>query len=347
MVLAAGSVLVAALGVEGLVRVRQYLRYGAAGTNTYATTIDPATRLTIPTPGQTTPRIHIDSRGFRNPELEVPKPAGRIRVAFLGASTTFCAEVSNNETTWPHLVTEKLRQQWPGKSFDYVNAGVPGWGVSHSQRNLETRVKPLAPDVIVIYHAINDLSKDTRELAERQGIVRGSVDQPSWLGRYSVTWFLIEKNLQVISRQRQAGDGAGRHLTFEPRSLSAGFEQRLTSLVRSAKAIAPVVAMATFSQKLRRNQPPAEQLRAANTHLYYMPYMTVDGLLTALDEYNRVIKETARAHGAVLIEDEESIPGDDIHFNDSVHFKDAGSRLMAERITKVLIPSQIVRNFPK
>jgi hypothetical protein len=35
-----------------------------------------------------------------------------------------------------------------------------------------------------------------------------------------------------------------------------------------------------------------------------------------------------------LIEDEDAIAGDSEHFNDTVHFKDAGSERMAERVSQ-------------
>src|SRR3712207_5046244 len=98
-----GSILIALFILEGGLRVRQYLKYGSTKNTLYETIQDPASGLVIPKPNQSTRTIHIDSRGFRNPELIVPKPEGLVRIAFVGSSTTFCAEVSSNEATWPHL----------------------------------------------------------------------------------------------------------------------------------------------------------------------------------------------------------------------------------------------------
>jgi hypothetical protein len=120
------SIAAALLIFEGGVRLRQWLRYGSADNSLYATTVDATSGLTFATPGQTTSRISINSLGFRGPELETPKPTGRIRLAFIGASTTFCAEVSSNEMAWPHLVRNTLQRHWPNVSFDYVNSAVPG-----------------------------------------------------------------------------------------------------------------------------------------------------------------------------------------------------------------------------
>jgi lysophospholipase L1-like esterase len=336
-----GSVIVALLLLEGAVRVRQYLKYGSAHPDLYTTTIDPATGLPIPAPGQRTPRIQINSLGFRGPELTVPKPPGTIRLAFLGASTTFCAEASTNEATWPHLVWDSFQKKWAGVKFDYLNAGVPGYGLEHCLRTLQHRIRPLNPDLIVIYEAVNELSRDTRELAKQQGITRGRVDEAGTLGKFLLTWLLIQKNLDIIRRQRGAAEGQ-QQLTFNERELSRGFENRLRTLIIAAKEVAPIVSVATFSQKVRRDQTVAEQLRASNTHLYYMPYMTPANLLRAFEEYNRVIRQVAIETGAILVEGEETIPGADQYFNDSVHFRDAGCRLMARRFEKTLLQSTLV-----
>jgi len=339
-------VLMAALLTEGLVRVRQYLKYGAARADVNAFRYDPSSGLSAPRPGQMSRSIWINSLGFRSPELVNPKPKGTVRLAFLGASTVFCAEVSSNEATWPHLVTAALRRAWPDVRFDYLNAAVSGYGTIQSIRNLEYRVTPQKPDVIVLYGDLpNDLSKDTREEAARQGIIRGAVDDFGWFSRYSLTWFLIEKNLQVWQRQKHANQAEERHLVFDPEALSRGFEARLQELAEKAAKLAPAVVMPTFSQRLRRDQPPSVQLRAANTDLYYMPHMTIDGLLKGFEEYNRVTRMVARKVGAVLIEGEDAVPADDLHFTDSVHFTDAGSAWMARRVADGLMQADAFRKL--
>jgi lysophospholipase L1-like esterase len=334
------ALVVAAGLLEGGTRVRQRLRFGTSG-ELFETRWDPKVGLPVPVPGETkgiNVWIRINSLGFRSPELDRPKPPARVRLAFLGASTTFCAEASGNETTWPHLVWSALQSAYPSVTFDYVNAGVPGYRVEHSIRNLEHRVKPLSPDIIVIYESPNDLRHDTRRLAEAQNLIAGPPTKATWLAEWSVAWLIIEKNFQLLNRQRTAA-AEQRRLAFDPRALSEGFRTRLTRLIRDAQRVAPIVAVATFSHKIRHEQSREQQLHAANTDLYYAPYMSLAGLLSGYDEYNRVIRQVARDTNIILIEGEELIPGDDEHFYDSVHFTDAGSRVMADRVLRHLTRS--------
>lgn len=339
------GLVVALLAMEGAVRLRHRFKYGSTSATVHAFVIDTASGLRIPTPGMKRGGISINALGFRGPELTVPKPPGTVRIAFLGGSTTYCAEVSSNELTWPHLVTQGLRSRYPQLAFDYVNGGAPGYSTIQSTRNLKSRISSLEPDVIVIYHGTNDLSADTRQLARKQGVWKGPSEATSRLGKLSTLWFLLEKNWTVFQRQREAQQPNDR-LEFEPYDLSREFEKRLTKLVELAQDIAPVVAVATFSHRIRHEQTNEEKLRASNTSLYYMPYMTVDGLLAGFDEYNRVIRHVSRTQNVTLIQGELEIPGDGEHFVDSVHFSDEGSRLMAGRVVPALAASLDAAQFP-
>ena len=117
------------------------------------------------------------------------------------------------------------------------------------------------------------------------------------------------------------------------------FRDDLATLVSAAGDVAPVEAVATFSVQYRRDQTPEQQTKAAATSLYYMPYMTIEGLLQSFDAYNAAIRDVASQEAAILIGGEDRIPGDSTHFKDSVHFADAGSAKMAERVSDALLAS--------
>jgi lysophospholipase L1-like esterase len=336
-VLVAFVIVIMLVFTEGSVRLRQWLVDGNAGKITDL--IEQQDGLRVLVPGASTRTISVNSLGFRGPPLQQPKLEGDLRIAFLGASTTFCAEVSGDTMTWPHLVTETIQQEYPGISVDYLNAAVPGYAVKSSLLNFRKRVAPLQPDVTVIYHATNDLSWETRLLAQDQGIYeeRGR-NQNSWLAEHSHLWYLVVKNLQIKKAQKDAS-GASERLEFSADDLGEKFRKYMTQLINTAKEISDVVAVATFSYQVRPEQTAEQQLVASASALYYMPFMDPAGLLDAFGRYNRIIAEVAEDAGAVLIGGEDMIPGSSEYFNDTVHFKDAGSRMMAERVSKALLKS--------
>lgn len=323
---------------EGLVRYRHYLRVGTAVSQDALYSVDEKLQLRVLNAGVRTERMSINSKGFRGPEIETPKPEGRVRIAFLGASTTFCAEVSGDAAVWPQLVVEQLRAKFPQTSFDFINGGVPGYTVKSSLKNLHHRVAQHRPDIVVIYHATNDLSGEMRTLASAQPAFRDAAEsvRQSWLERRSLLWDLVVKNVRVLRAQEQAADVGGQHLQFDPAGIGKGFHADLGALAKDSADIAARVAVATFSTRLRPEQTLEQRRQAAVSALVYMPFMSLDGLLKGYARYNEVIRDVAAQEDLLLIGEENSIPGDDKNFVDTVHFTDEGSRKMAQRVVQAL-----------
>jgi lysophospholipase L1-like esterase len=329
-----GSMVVLA-AAEGLVRLRQWSKYGTTASYEGLYRVDEKIKLRVLVPGAKIGNITINASGFRGPAIEMPKPPGRIRLAFLGASTTFCAEVSGDDAVWPSLVVEQLRARFPQAQFDFVNGGVPGYTVRSSTLNLQHLVDPLDPDLVVIYHATNDLSGEVNQLAVEQGLTAADRNRQNWMARHFLLWELVEKNLKVMGAQRGAESDAHR-VVLDKARIGTGFDKDLRELMELAGRDNRRVAVATFSTQLRAEQTTEEKKRAAVSALVYMPNMSLDSLLFGYAKYNDIIRTVAGDRGALLIEGENEIPGDAAHFVDTVHFNDAGSRKMAERVSAAL-----------
>jgi lysophospholipase L1-like esterase len=332
-----GIVVVVAIA-EGLVRVRQWAKYGMATSYESLYRVDPAIPLRVLVPGAKVGNITINSSGFRGPPIETPKPLNRIRIAYLGASTTFCAEVSGDAAVWPNLVTERLASRFPGVRFDFVNAGVPGYVAHSSLLGFEHRVAALDPDVVVIYHATNDLSGEVNALAAAQGLTARDANGPGWMERHLLLWELVAKNLKVRTAQQGAETAANR-VVLDKAAFGREYEHDLRELVAATQQKGRLVAVVTFSTQLRAEQSAEERKRAAVSALVYMPSVGLDDLLFAYRRYNEINAKVAREKGALLIAGENDIPGDAVHFVDTVHFSDAGSRRMADRVFEGLVAS--------
>ena len=339
-----GICIVLLLLAEAGVRLRNKMRHGDFWGIEETYTLDRVSGLRIPVPGGRFGPILINSFGFRSPEITEDKPPGRVRVAFLGGSTTYCAEVSSNEMTWPHLVWKALHDRWPDLDIDYINAGVPGYTTRALLPALEKRVARFKPDIIVIYEATNDLSANSYELARDQGVAenRPQVDDFNWLTRHSLLALLVRKNLEIMRQQRLATSSSGK-LKLDTARLDAEFREDYTNLVEASAKIANIVVTVTFAPRLRAEQSPEQRKEAAVSSLYYMPYMTIDDLVTAFAHYNQVIREVAGTHRTLLVGAESAIPADSEHYTDSVHFTDAGSVAMAHRVASALISSAPVQ----
>lgn len=336
--------LVLLLVAEAAVRIRNEIKYGASFwgiDETYQ--LDPATGLRMPIPNSHFGPIRINSFGFRSPQITKEKPPGRLRIAFLGGSTTYCGEVSSNAMTWPALVWRTLHERWPTLDLDYINAGVPGYTIHSLLPVVEKRLAQFKPDIIVIYEATNDLSANGYELAHEQGVAsKHQEEEIGWLGRHSLLVYLIEKNLEVMRLQRDAMNRSGK-IKLDMERLDAEFRQDYINLVVASQKVAKIVVTVTFSPRLRPGESPEDRQKTAITALYYMPYMTLADLLTGYAHYNQVVREVSKSYGTLLVGDEDSIPPDAKHYADSVHFTDAGSIAMTHRVAQVLIASPAVQ----
>jgi lysophospholipase L1-like esterase len=340
---AALALVLAPLGAEGLIRLRAHAKYGR-----YLDIYDlhhrlPETNLLVPLAnldvefGAGT-RVQTDEHGFRSSPVAVPKPARTLRLAFLGASTTFCSQVASNARTWPALVRDGLQERWPALAVECVNAGVTSYTILDSLQNLEQRVAAVEPDVIVIYDAANDLAVDTHALAEAAGLAEPA-RVPSWLERTSLLWRLIRKNRDFLAAQRE-GRGAGTKLRCDMEALAAGFEERLVRLVARAQQSAELVVLVTFATRFAREQPREVQLANMEQSFTFMAYLAPEDLLAGFEAYDRAIARAAARTGALLIDELDALQGREEFFADSVHFSEAGCVAMAQRLVRGLTAAQ-------
>jgi len=302
---------------------------------------DQQTGLRLPVPNSTQGKIRINSLGFRSPEISVPKPPGTVRLAFLGSSITYDPYV-DNASTWPHLVTQAIQSAYPTCRVDYINAGVPGFSSPRIFIYYLAYVSKLEPDIVVLLPT--DTSVALSNLARRKHVHTGLPVQPSWFAQHSELWATIEKNMQVIKLQRAAFFPQGK-LTFTYEELAAEPRPALEAIAAEVTREQHLLAVATVGEQLRAGQDRQEQQRAAGTALYSMPFMSIPGLLKAGQYYHEVIAGVAKASNAILIEGHEQIPGTPVYYADTSHFKPAGSRLMAERVSGVLLRAPAVRQL--
>jgi len=94
--------------------------------------------------------------GFRGREIVRPKPPGRLRIVCLGGSTTYGMSLAEDET-YPVQLERRLRELLPGRDIEVINAGVESYTTAESLNNLVFRCLDFEPDVVLVYHGINDV----------------------------------------------------------------------------------------------------------------------------------------------------------------------------------------------
>jgi hypothetical protein len=164
--------------------------------------------------------VYTNEDGFRVPSAhyEIPKtkPAGQLRVAVLGGSLVQVA--STYDVSLPGSLRTLLRQRYPGRDIEVINAGIQSCVSRQSLTELLFSVVDYHPDVVMLYDGGNDLGMplvyDSRpnfpynfqSMQEAWDLYRDERTQPLWrvaLGRSNL-YRLIRARLHPDDRNMAA-----------------------------------------------------------------------------------------------------------------------------------------------
>lgn len=121
--------------------------------------------------------MHINSHGFRDRELAVPKPPDELRILVLGDSITWGDYLPADEV-YVERAQHYLDRRIEDRRVEMVNAGVGDTGLREELDLLVERGLAVEPDVVVVGFYLNDSRPPWGFPAERGS--RG------WLRRHSV-----------------------------------------------------------------------------------------------------------------------------------------------------------------
>ena len=96
-----------------------------------------------------------NSRGIRERELAIPKPAGVFRIVALGDSFTL-GEGVHAEDTWPSRLERVLLRRHPGRSIQVINAGVNAYDIRQELEHYRRSVREYQPDMVIVAMVWND-----------------------------------------------------------------------------------------------------------------------------------------------------------------------------------------------
>jgi lysophospholipase L1-like esterase len=138
--------------------------------------------------------VYTNEDGFRIPAahyaLPKQKPAGQLRIAFLGGSLVQLA--STFDTALPGSLRTILRRQYPGRDIEVINAGIQSCVSRQSLAQLLFSVVDYHPDIVILYDGGNDLglpltyeSRDNfpynfQTMQEAWDLYRSERQQPLW-----------------------------------------------------------------------------------------------------------------------------------------------------------------------
>ena len=303
--------------------------------------------------------VRTDRYGFltNDDSLKYPKAADELRIAFIGASTTACLNLNFYEN-WPGGLGRRLQKELPNKTITIINAAAPGYDTAQSIGNLALRVMPFQSDVIVIYHAYNDLKMVRKNIAFKPDYSHvhnrpyGYHPKPGFFKRMlsnSMAYVRIRNQYRdyrrkgrMLSEMQDAN-----RLSSIPPEARLTFEEHIRSLVAIAQGGGAKVVLSSFatlldpgldySQKDVFASLSRRQKAAVGWTLKYTPGLTLPAALQGIREYNHILFNIADTMKTGWVDNANLIPHNEQYFVDRVHFTAEGADRMAQNFYSVVI----------
>jgi lysophospholipase L1-like esterase len=100
--------------------------------------------------------IKTSSEAFRGPERQLKGHTSDVyRILCVGDSVTFGFNV-DQEAPYARQLERALRERYPSRQFEVINAGVVGWSWVQGLRFVETEGLALHPNLVIAAHGVND-----------------------------------------------------------------------------------------------------------------------------------------------------------------------------------------------
>lgn len=300
----------------------------------------------VPTPGFRQGENYHNSLGYRGEEFAREKPSTECRIAALGGSTTYTSFVEDPADSYPAVLQELLRKPArPG--LRVINAGALGWTTWETLVNFELRVLDLDPDMIIVYHGINDvLARMVWPTRYYRGDNSGWIQSGgAWYG--SPPWWQRLDAVRILAiRSGRLTPPSALGINFGTFPWHARFWEFCTQFQRDTYP-SGVFEQASAETMLRTNRPVyfrrnLENLVAIARYRGIVPVLVTFGLtrrihhclgaepiVEAVEEQNQVIREIAAERGVSLFDYATVAPEDEALYGDPVHLNEEGARIKA------------------
>lgn len=265
-------------------------------------------------------QFSTNSHGFRGPEITVPKPPGRIRIACIGGSTTVWG--FRDALTYPAMLQWMLRECYPGYAdrIEVVNCGIYGLNSTEEPALIE-EVAALEPDLLVHYNFINDLTAHLNGWLHSDAAWRSSLERGKRLLRHSRLLDRYANEYLLPSDERLAEFLHRRSLGNMEASMNTATACGMEAFFCSFAGIAPEAVS-------EHNRAYVEQ---ALTRTIF-PDLSLEAYTRIRELYNALLQDLCATKGAGYIPVAEEVRGECDLFLDECHFNPCGTEAQAQAV---------------
>jgi lysophospholipase L1-like esterase len=293
---------------------------------------------------------HINSQGFRGPEVAVEKPTGVTRIMAVGGSTTFDSDVTGDEKAWPARLALHLAVLAPERRIEVINAGVPGYRLLADLFRLETSLYQYRPDILILYQGHNDLFAALRVAHDPPHDASDTPDEmPTetpwghWLSRHSMLYAKLLDRwnvLQFAKHGKAARQSSGPVLSAEASLAPAldRFRRELQAFILVARESGIQVVLAepvnVSGVGVTTEPDPARRARWEVA----IPFASPEEVLVGFRRFSEVLREVGEDLKVPFIATDRFGLEGNLWYSegDPIHFNDLGADRMAAELASRL-----------
>lgn len=245
---------------------------------------------------------------YRNGTVPLVKEVDEVRIVCMGGSTT---RNKRSENSYAELLEDHLNSHHRASRIRVLNAGSEGFSTAHTLVNFALRNLDAQPDVLFVYHNINDLSANwfhhppTSDYSEKY-LSSSYLDL-----RHRSDWLATLCKKSRVARMIAFRFSNGLITPSPARNdqpideVRTYFARNLTSLVALARAHDVRIVLAT---------------QAAKSDYRFDPHFSA---------FNQAVRDVATSQRVPLVDLAQVITDDDCFLEDSIHYTALGIEQIA------------------
>jgi hypothetical protein len=282
---------------------------------------------------------HMNSYGFRGPEISRFPGAGTHRVMLLGASEAF-----GLYETPDHDIAAQLNLMGKPYGIEVVNAALPGITVATLDGYWRGWASRFKPETVVIYPSTH-LYLSCEDWRESPGAA--DAGERGGFGIASLRLLERAKNIvaqpEFMVRKRNEAKVAAevaRHPTdwvyqSAPHACVDRLISDLSRLIADVRTSGARIVLSTHAVRVSRN-PGIDDLPDLESFRVFSPRAPAHVMNDFVSEANAAIRKLAREQNLEIADIEQAMRGRRKDFEDLVHFNDHGAHAVAEVMLKVV-----------
>ena len=250
------------------------------------------------------------------------------KIICIGGSATQCAEMNKFEDTWPAVIQKNLGN----KDFVVINFGVGAWTTIQSLIRCATWFPILKPDLLLFYHAKNDLTPLTN--ADPKEIIFHP-DFQNVMSQYSNTYnfgipsifAFVPIVLCIYYYLLKRNNSIGLHSIYRPKA------NHNTSLLKN-------ISSEYVSSIFFRHQAIIDLCKRSGCKVMYIPEIVLEGPYSEVLEkiiYPQLKKNLEHDESVEWISLRETMIREEGNFLDKMHFTKKGNKKFGDLISKEVI----------